>query len=119
MSTNSENKNFYEILGVPVDSSVDAIRKAWRISVRRNHPDRVPLDDQDAVNAAGIKMSKINEAYATLSKPERRKYYDLTVGIISAKCASCGNPGKLRLGENHQAVAVCDSCITWNNSFKL
>jgi curved DNA-binding protein CbpA len=115
----SESKNFYEILGIPIEASDEAIRRSWRISVRKHHPDRYPMTDSEAVEAAGKRVSVINEAYATLSDPERRRYYDLVEGVRSAKCASCGNPGKLRLGKNGTAIAVCDSCLNWSNSWSL
>lgn len=119
MSEPVDSRNFYEVLGIPIEASDEAIRRSWRISVRRHHPDRYPMTDPLAVEAAGRRVSLINEAYATLSDPERRRYYDLVTGVRSAKCASCGSPGKLRLGKNGIAIAVCDGCLNWSNSWSL
>ena len=119
MSSEETPKNFYEVLGIPIEASEEAIRRSWRISVRKHHPDRYPMDDPLAVELAGKRVSIINEAYATLSDPERRRYYDLVTGVRSAKCASCGSPGRLRLGKNGSAIAVCNSCLNWSNSWSL
>ncbi|HOO91712.1 MAG TPA: DnaJ domain-containing protein, partial [Syntrophales bacterium] len=48
------------------------IKKAYRRLALKYHPDR---NSRDA--AAAEKMKSINEAYATLSNPEKRHDYDL------------------------------------------
>jgi len=111
--------NFYDILGVPFEASEEAIRKAWKIAVRRNHPDKVPQDNVEQVKISSEKVSLINEAYATLTNDLARKRYDLIVGVRSGRCSICGKAGKLRLGLNGEAVAICDICYNWDNSFKF
>jgi molecular chaperone DnaJ len=64
-------KDFYAVLGVPVDATQDAIKKAYRKLARQHHP------DANAGNVASEKRFKeIGEAYGVLSDPEQRQQYD-------------------------------------------
>ena len=64
-------KDFYAILGVPVDADAAAIKKAYRKLARTLHPDAKPGDAE-----AEQRFKEIGEAYAVLSDPEERKQYD-------------------------------------------
>jgi len=62
--------NLYETLGVPKDADEDTIKKAYRKASSKAHPDRE--------GGSAEKMQQVNDAYAVLSVPERRKEYDET-----------------------------------------
>lgn len=64
-------KDYYEILGVDRKADESAIKKAYRRLVRKFHPDVNPGDSQ-----AEEKFKEVQEAYAVLSNPERRRQYD-------------------------------------------
>jgi DnaJ-class molecular chaperone len=57
------------------------IRAAYRCLAQQDHPDK----NQDS-EAAGLRMTSINHAYAVLSDQARRKAYDLSQGISQALC---------------------------------
>ena len=63
--------NLYAVLGVDADASPDEVRAAYRALAQRFHPDHNP-DDM----AAARRMQEINEAFAVLNAPERRRGYD-------------------------------------------
>ncbi|RLB20738.1 MAG: J domain-containing protein, partial [Deltaproteobacteria bacterium] len=64
-------KDYYKILGVSKGASPEEIKKAYRKLALKYHPDRNKGD-----KAAETKFKEINEAYAVLSDPEKRKQYD-------------------------------------------
>jgi molecular chaperone DnaJ len=63
-------RDYYEILGVSRDASVDDVKKAYRKLALQYHPDR------NKEPAAEEKFKEISEAYAVLSDTEKRQTYD-------------------------------------------
>ncbi|MBN2144518.1 MAG: DnaJ domain-containing protein [Candidatus Aureabacteria bacterium] len=63
-------KDYYEILGVSRDSSLDDVKKTYRKLARKYHPDVNKSPQSEA------KFKEINEAYEVLGDPEKRKKYD-------------------------------------------
>ena len=63
--------DYYKILGVDKNATIDDIRKAYRKLARKHHPDLNPNDKE-----ANKKFQQINEANEVLSDPEKRKKYD-------------------------------------------
>jgi curved DNA-binding protein CbpA len=68
--------NFYILLGLEPAASVQQIRRAYRELSKLYHPDTTELSP----TVATAKFQELNEAYATLSSPERRAAYDLKMG---------------------------------------
>ena len=67
---------YYELLGVQPSTSVREIRQVYRDLSKLYHPDTTELSSAIATR----KFQQLNEAYATLSNPERRAAYDLSIG---------------------------------------
>ncbi|HSB37051.1 MAG TPA: molecular chaperone DnaJ [Thermoanaerobaculia bacterium] len=65
------NGDYYEILGVPREADLDAIKSAYRKAALKYHPDR---NQGDKVSEERFKEAA--EAYAVLSDPEKRSRYD-------------------------------------------
>ncbi len=65
-------KNYYSILGVVPTAEDIVIRAAYRALAQRYHPDRF----NGSKDEANQRMAEINEAYAILSDPGKRKSYD-------------------------------------------
>jgi curved DNA-binding protein len=66
-----EYKDYYATLGVPRTASQAEIKKAFRKLARQHHPDVNKGD-----GAAERRFKDVNEAYAVLGEPEKRKAYD-------------------------------------------
>ena len=75
----------YSILGVPRTATASEIRAAYRRLARVYHP------DLNAGPEAEARMREINEAYDTLSDPQRRRYYDRT-GIANGAAPPAASP---------------------------
>lgn len=67
----SSKRDYYEVLGVNRDASVDEIKKAYRKLARKYHPD-VNKEDENAAD----KFKEATEAYAVLSDADKRAAYD-------------------------------------------
>ncbi len=66
----SQKRDYYEILGVGRDATVEEIRKEYRRLARQYHPDVNKNGDAEA------KFKEINEACEVLSDQEKRAAYD-------------------------------------------
>jgi molecular chaperone DnaJ len=64
------NRDYYEILGVPRNASIEDIKAAFRKLARQYHPDVSKEPDAEE------KFKEINEAYGVLSDPQKRARYD-------------------------------------------
>lgn len=63
----------YEILEVSENASPEVIEKAYKILVKKYHPDLQPAEEK---KHAEDKMKEINEAYEVLGDEQKRKAYD-------------------------------------------
>ena len=64
-------RDYYEVLGIEKGASADEIKKAYRKTALKYHPDRNP-DDKEAEE----KFKEAAEAYDVLSNPDKRARYD-------------------------------------------
>ena len=68
--------DYYQLLDIDPKATPDEIKKAYRKLVKVYHPDTGGDDN---------KFKQLSTAYETLSNPEKRKLYDLKIGVA-------GNP---------------------------
>ncbi len=66
------DRNYYDVLGVSKTADENELKKAYRKLARQYHPDL----NKDNPKEAEAKFKEINEAYETLSDPEKRAQYD-------------------------------------------
>ena len=70
--------DYYRVLNVPHDASLEAIHSAYRAMALQYHPDR---NSGPAADALSSHMVLVNEAYACLGNPSSRKLYDRSLRI--------------------------------------
>ena len=64
-------RDLYSVLGVSRNATADEIKRAYRKLARKYHPDRNQGDKESEE-----RFKEVQEAYDTLSDPEKRKQYD-------------------------------------------
>jgi hypothetical protein len=70
----AQRPDYYTVLGVSSDATLQTIRAAYRRLSRKHHP------DVSAENS-GAAMQHVNAAYEILSDPAKRKKYDQSTTI--------------------------------------
>ena len=68
--TRDPRHTFYKVLMLAENADAEIISVVYRKLARRYHPDLDPSPQ------AARRMGEINEAYATLRDPEKRRHYD-------------------------------------------
>jgi molecular chaperone DnaJ len=66
-----EERDLYEILGVPRTASADELKSAYRRLARKHHPDVNPGD-----KSAEDKFKVVAAAFDVIGNPDKRKLYD-------------------------------------------
>lgn len=65
--------DYYDVLKVKRNATEEDLKKAYRRSAMRWHPDKNPMNKKEAE----AKFKLISEAYDVLADPQRRQIYDL------------------------------------------
>ncbi len=67
------NKNYYDILQINQNASLEIIEKAYKTLAKKYHPD---LQEENNKKEAEEILKEINEAYEILSNPDKKALYD-------------------------------------------
>lgn len=77
-------ESYYTLLGVAPTATADEISAAYRAQRERYGAERVVELDDDVRRVAAMRTAELDEAFRTLSDPERRLDYDRTLGSAPA-----------------------------------
>ena len=78
----TEEKNYYEVLGVSETADENEIRARYIALLRKHHPDQnVGLSESEIIEREKI-FKEVSEAGSVLTKSERRRAYDLYLKVI-------------------------------------
>ncbi|OQR98629.1 DnaJ subfamily C protein [Achlya hypogyna] len=77
----AKRKDFYKILEVSPSASDAEIKKAYRKSALKYHPDRHSNKTEEEQKAAETAFKDVGEAYAVLSDPQKKQRYDSGVDL--------------------------------------
>jgi DnaJ domain len=102
--------DFYKILGVARSASRDEIKSAHRELVKTFHPDLFSTSAEKA--RANKRLQQINEAYATLSNPGRRRQYDATLSEAATNAARASAATKSPSASTPRAPSAA---IVWDD----
>lgn len=69
-------KDYYDILGVSRDATNDQIKKAYKKIMLKYHPDKMGGKSEEEKKEAEEIVKSANEAYETLSDPQKKQEYD-------------------------------------------
>jgi curved DNA-binding protein CbpA len=77
-----DTESFFQILGIPRESTADDAKNAYFQLVKRWHPDRLPADLMDLKDDVARVFALMADAYQTLTDSDRRTRYlqDLNTG---------------------------------------
>lgn len=88
-------RDYYEVLGVTREASTEEVKKAYRRSAMKYHPDRNPDDAQ-----AEVMFKECKEAYEVLSDDGKRRLYDAHGhAAFEAGMGGGGGPGAADMGD--------------------
>jgi len=71
-----DREDYYQILGVDSDASLEEIKQAFRKKALDYHPDRLVGVSESVCRLAEEEMKKLNLAYEVLKDPHKRRQYD-------------------------------------------
>ncbi len=78
----------YDLLELPVTATEADLRRAFRQLSKRYHPDTTTLPPAQAAEA----FRRLQQAYAVLSDPPRRRAYDQRLAAVSEAAAAVRSP---------------------------
>ena len=69
------DRNYYEVMGLPKTATQEEIKKAYKELVRKHHPDKHSGNPEEQAKEEKI-FKEVNEANEVLSDPKKKQQYD-------------------------------------------
>ena len=106
--------NYYAILHVLPSAEIDVIKAAYKALARKYHPDTFNGDKA----YAGKRMQEINDAFAVIGDPEKRKKYDAERKTTNQKDEYSENGEDIDAKSGEDWVVACKYCPKAMAQFK-
>jgi curved DNA-binding protein CbpA len=118
--------DYFAMLDVKRDSTLEAVQKAFFSLAKKWHPDRLPLELSPVRDACSRVFARMSEAHTTLSDPAKRENYMLLLADGSGSPETQEKVAKvidaatnfqkaevcLRRGDHAQAEALCQLALS-------
>jgi len=105
-------QDYYQVLGVAPSARMEEINEAYRQLAFQYHPDRNMMSPPNDQKIADQKILEINEAYAALSDPVKRRAYDIPMGYNNTALPRFKRGSKVRVNTRaspfHDHIGVVD-----------
>jgi len=89
LSDKIDHADYYSLLGVEKSATLASIKKAYYKAAKEFHPDRhLQLPSDNLKTKLNTLFAHFNEVYKTLSSPEERRKYDMSLSIKPAPLQS-------------------------------
>jgi len=73
------SKTYYDLLEIPPTSSLDEVKRAFRLQIARYHPDKVHHLGKEFQEMAAERAAELTEAYRILTDEAKRAEYDQSI----------------------------------------
>jgi len=124
-AANINRSDYFTMLGVRPDSTLEAVQKSFFSLAKKWHPDRLPLELAPVRDACSRVFARMSEAHSTLSDPAKRESYVLLLADGSGSPETQEKVAKvidaatnfqkaevcLRRGDHAQAEALCQLAL--------
>lgn len=109
-------QNYYEMLEVSENASPEVIEKAYKVLVKKYHPDLQP--DASKKQEAEMKMKQVNEAYEILSDTTKKQEYDYKLKQYREQKKAAGTEYARRVVNNSNVQSNNNSDSVINEKVK-
>ena len=86
------SKTYYDLLEIPPTSSLDEVKRAFRLQIARYHPDKVHHLGKEFQEMAAERAAELTEAYRILTDEVKRAEYDQSIAAGGGQVTPAPRP---------------------------
>jgi len=86
------SKTYYDLLEIPPTSSLDEVKRAFRLQIARYHPDKVHHLGKEFQEMAAERAAELTEAYRILTDEAKRAEYDQSIAAGGGQVTPAPRP---------------------------
>lgn len=97
---------YYTLLAVPAEATAEEIASAYQQQCDRYSPERVVALGDEFRRIVEARLANLERAYTTLSDPQRRRVYDVSLGLAPPQRDGAGAAGRASLSRRELVLAI-------------